>query len=95
MAFISDARTGAVLHKLSGHTSLIQQVAVSPDGRYVATSSRDKTAKVWDAETGSLVQTFTGHSGDPLQDGLLPRQPIAPDREPRQHRAAVGHRERQ
>ena len=40
----------------------IAHVAVSHDGRYVATSSWDKTAKVWDAETGRLVQTMVGHT---------------------------------
>jgi WD40 repeat protein len=40
----------------------VQEVAVSPDGRYVATSSFDKTAKVWDSDTGALVQTMTGHT---------------------------------
>ena len=74
--------------------AISRHVAVSPDGRYVATSSVDKTAKVWDADTGRLVQTIDRPYRAPLPDGLLPRQPIAPDREPRQHRAALGHRDR-
>ena len=61
-AFISDAQTGAVVQTLTGHTSRIQHVAVSRDGRYVATSSWDKTAKVWDAASGRLIQTFVGHT---------------------------------
>lgn len=37
-------------------------VSWSPDGRLVAASS-EGTARVWDAETGSLRQTLLGHSG--------------------------------
>ena len=36
---------------------------LSEDGRLVASASRDTTVKVWDAETGELVQSFRGHSG--------------------------------
>ena len=61
-AYITDALTGAVVQTLSGHKGNIAHVAVSHDGRYVATSSWDKTAKVWDAMTGRLVQTMVGHS---------------------------------
>ena len=34
----------------------------SPDGRWVVTASADKTARVWNAESGELLQTFT-HAG--------------------------------
>ena len=61
-AYITDALTGAVVQRLTGHKNNIAHVAVSHDGRYVATSSWDKTARVWDAVTGRLVQTMVGHS---------------------------------
>jgi WD40 repeat protein len=38
---------------LSGHTGLLYGVAFSPDGRRVATTSADRTAKVWDVSIGS------------------------------------------
>ena len=60
-AYISDARTGAIVHQMSGFGST-KHVSVSRDGRYVATGDQDKTAKVWDAGTGRLVQTLVGHS---------------------------------
>lgn len=43
---------------LSGHTDLVTAVAVSPDGRFIATASRDVTAKVWDAATGQELFTL-------------------------------------
>ena len=48
----------------SGLSSVIfnsRGVAVSPDGRWVVSASRDGTAKVWDAHTGREVLTFRGH----------------------------------
>ena len=72
-AFITDALTGAVVQTLSGHKGKIAHVAVSHDGRYVATSSWDKTAKVWDATTGRLVQTMVGHTENPVRARLLAR----------------------
>jgi WD40 repeat protein len=34
-------------------------VALSPDGTKVLTGSADNTAKLWDAATGTVLQTFT------------------------------------
>ena len=38
---------------LYGHTSPVQSVAFSPDGTRIVTGSHDRTAKVWDARTGT------------------------------------------
>jgi WD40 repeat protein len=37
-------------------------VAFSPDGRLLASGSRDKTIKLWEVASGSLVRTLTGHT---------------------------------
>ncbi|MEI7845132.1 MAG: protein kinase, partial [Chloroflexota bacterium] len=34
----------------------------SPDGKHIATAGADKTAKIWDAYTGHLLLTLTGHT---------------------------------
>src|SRR5688500_2755691 len=44
-----------------GHTSSFSSVAFSPDGARVLSGSSDQTAKLWDAATGQLIRTFTGH----------------------------------
>ena len=38
-----------------GHTDAINSIYFSLNGKYVVTASDDKTAKVWDAQTGFLV----------------------------------------
>jgi WD40 repeat protein len=39
-------------------------VAISPDGTKLASASADFTVKLWNIETGNLLQTFTGHLGE-------------------------------
>ena len=46
---------------LTGHEDAIEGVAFSPDGRLLATASRDKTARLWDPATGECLRTLTGH----------------------------------
>ena len=57
-----DAATGAARLTLTGHRQMIWAVAYSPDGRFLASSSWDKTVKVWDAATGREVLTFRNHN---------------------------------
>jgi WD40 repeat protein/serine/threonine protein kinase len=52
-AKVFDARTGAELLQLKGHTSLVMSAAFSPDGQRIITGSADGTAKVWDVRTGT------------------------------------------
>src|SRR5262249_31329655 len=47
---------------LSGHTDMVVGVAISPDGTRLVTTSRDKTAKVWDVVSGRELLTLAGHT---------------------------------
>ncbi|MBA3484324.1 MAG: protein kinase, partial [Pirellulales bacterium] len=38
-------------------------VAISPDGRFIATPGPDQTVKLWDAETRAELRTLRGHVG--------------------------------
>lgn len=46
---------------LHGHTSAISQVRISPDGRFIASSSADGTVKIWNAANGDHMDTLVGH----------------------------------
>ncbi|MCU0514289.1 MAG: protein kinase [Anaerolineae bacterium] len=49
---------------LSGHTSRVNAVALSPDGRTLASASSDATVRLWHMADGTLLQTLRGHRGD-------------------------------
>ncbi len=44
-----------------GHELAVISIAISADSNYVATGSRDKSAKLWDLNTGREVRSFLGH----------------------------------
>ncbi|KIM25799.1 hypothetical protein M408DRAFT_33532, partial [Serendipita vermifera MAFF 305830] len=53
----------AIQHILSGHTSFVNSVSFSPNGRRIASGSDDHTIRVWDAETGAtVVGPLQGHT---------------------------------
>jgi uncharacterized protein YjiK len=49
---------------LQSHTGSVMCLAFSPDGQTLASSSRDKTIKLWDPRTGELRQTLAPHAAD-------------------------------
>jgi WD40 repeat protein len=44
------------------HDGVVWSAVFNPDGRRIVTASDDKTARVWDAETGRQIAVLTGHT---------------------------------
>lgn len=53
----------AQLVVLSGHQSGVTSAVYSPDGSLIATSSADRSARLWDARTGLVLRPLNGHTG--------------------------------
>lgn len=56
----------------TGHSGTVTSVAVSPDGRYAATGSQDKTVILWDMATGRQLRRFAGHTDEIIQVAFSP-----------------------
>ncbi|KAI1727465.1 WD domain, g-beta repeat domain-containing protein [Ditylenchus destructor] len=47
--------------RMTGHQQLVNQVMFSPDTRYIASASFDKSIKLWCGRTGKYISSFRGH----------------------------------
>lgn len=53
--------TGQCQHILSGHTSLVGLLGLSPS--YLVSAAADSTLRIWDPDTGELRNTLAAHTG--------------------------------
>ena len=56
-----DAQTGKLLHRFTGHRSLVTDAEFSPDSRMLVTASDDHDGRVWDVASGRLLHVLRGH----------------------------------
>jgi WD40 repeat protein len=57
-----DLSGGRLLCELAGHREQVQSAEFSPDGRRIVTAGQDRTARLWDAQTGRAL-------GEPICHG--------------------------
>ncbi len=55
-----DSVTGRELFTLTGHTGWVENIAISPDGKSLASASLDGTVKIWSLEPGQEVVSMAG-----------------------------------
>lgn len=55
---VLDIETRKTVRKFSGHRGQINDMAFSPDGRWLITASMDSTIRTWDLPSGCLVDCF-------------------------------------
>ena len=53
---------GTTLVTYHGHQARVLGLAWSPDGRYIASASADRTVQIWDAVTGNNMMSYHGHT---------------------------------
>jgi len=54
---------GSPLRSFEGHTDAAYALAVSPDGKFIATGAYDQKIRLWDTATGKEIALLKGHNG--------------------------------
>ncbi len=67
-----DLKTFQEVFRLKGHAHKVSSIAYSPDGKWIATGSQDKTVKVLDANKGNELHNFKGHTKPVLSVAFSP-----------------------
>jgi WD40 repeat protein len=57
---------------MSGHTSVVGSVAISPDGKQALSGSWDGTLRLWILATGECLRTMSGQTGDVMSVAISP-----------------------
>jgi WD repeat-containing protein 61 len=60
---IFQADNYELISSIPAHNYAIYDIAFDPTGNYFATASRDKTVKIWDANTWSVLERLEGNDG--------------------------------
>ncbi|MGD1702435.1 WD40 repeat domain-containing protein, partial [Dapis sp. BLCC M229] len=56
-----DVETWEVRHTLEKHSQAIKAIAISPDGKILASSSEDGKINLWDISSGKLLRSIKGY----------------------------------
>jgi WD40 repeat protein len=62
----------SLINTLQGHSKEVYSVAISPDGKTLASGSYDTTIKLWNLATGEQIRTLKGHSKGVAEVAISP-----------------------
>ena len=63
IAYQFNVADGKLIRKFAGHTDAVYAMALSPDGKLLATGGYDQKIGLWDAATGAATKLLKGHNG--------------------------------
>lgn len=69
---IWDVKSGKSIKSLLGHVLNVEALAISKDGKQLASGSDDSTVKIWDLGTGKDTQTIKGHTDTVISVAFSP-----------------------
>jgi WD40 repeat protein len=58
-----DMESGRFIRVFRGHSHLVSDICLSPDGRLALSGSADNSMILWNMESGNIIRTFRSHSG--------------------------------
>lgn len=61
--YVWDVVRGRRIATLRGHSDSVTTISATPDGRRIATGSKDNNIKLWDVRSRAEICTLRGHSG--------------------------------
>lgn len=72
----SPLPTWSPLHTLKGHSDWVSSLAITPDGETLISGSFDKSIKLWNLSTGTIIDTLSEHSKGVLTVTVSPNGQI-------------------
>jgi WD40 repeat protein len=61
MANWKDGSGCELIHSLPGHSDVVLRLTWAPDGETIASTSVDRTIRLWNRETGTIERVLSGH----------------------------------
>ncbi len=82
---ILDLTSGKLVRTLVGHRATVDSVAVSPDGKLVASGAMDGTARIWDARTGLTLAILKFPPSEKVLEAIAKEKPTPEEIEMEQY----------